>query len=327
MAVYLNQAGSIESSRSNQFYTDVLRGLSSFPKGLQSKYFYDAQGDKLFQEITQCPEYYLFRSEMEIFLYQSPAIAHTVLQHFKEFDILELGAGDAAKSTHLLQYFAKKGILYSYYPVDISQSIIDFLKLEMPNRVPGININGHAGDYFEMMKKAYELSCRRKLVLFLGSNIGNFSFEEAKQFLQAAHQQLHPGDLMLIGFDLKKNPKQILAAYNDAKGLTKAFNLNLLKRINRELHADFQTEAFDHYPSYDPNTGSCRSYLVSLKDQSVRIGNDQIQFYQYEPINMELSQKYSIDQVNSLADETGFKIAANFYDSRRWFLDAIWERA
>ena len=211
--------------------------------------------------------------------------------------------------------------------MDISKNIIHTLEKELPQRIKGLKLKGLHGDYFDMIRQSYEVSQRRKIVLFLGSSIGNFTRPEALHFLQSLHEHLLPGDLVLTGFDLKKNPKQILAAYNDKEGITKAFNLNLLTRINRELNASFELSQFDHYPFYDPISGACHSFLISLIQQEVVI-NDAIAFTfeKDEPIHMELSQKFSIEETEVLALETGFNPADYFFDSKKWFMDVFWER-
>src|SRR5690606_13483379 len=140
----------------------------------------------------------------------------------------------------------------------------------LPTKIKGLKVKCLNGEYFEMLKKAYQISENRTVVLFLGANIGNMTVEEAKIFCKKLRGLLTEDDLLMIGFDLKKHPEIIRAAYNDDEGLTREFNLNLLKRINRELDANFDIDAFDHYPSYDPATGSCNSYLISLRNQTVR---------------------------------------------------------
>lgn len=310
----------------NSFYKDVMTGLSSPHKYLQSKYFYDPAGDELFQEIMQSPEYYLTGCEEEIFVNQTKAIASLFLKRLAEFDILELGAGDATKSTHLLRYLSERRERITYYPVDISENIVRLLEAEIPQRIPGLQMSGLNGEYFDMIQECYQVSKRRKVVLFLGSNIGNFSIEEAERFLLMLNQQLAFGDIALIGFDLKKSPRQILAAYNDRLGVTKAFNLNLLRRINRELDGDFDITKFDHYPTYDPVRGTCKSFLISCEDQKVHVGEQCFNFYRNEPIWTELSQKYSEQEINKLALHCGFTPIANFYDSRHWFVDSVWEK-
>lgn len=326
MSEIKNLLSEIKLTASEKFKTDVINGLSSTPKYLQSKYFYDAEGDKLFQQIMESPEYYLTNCELEIFSQQTEKLGQSFLEKYKDFDVVELGAGDATKSIHLLKYLAEAGSNFTYYPVDISKNVIHFLETELPEKIPGLKVKGLNGEYFDMIKAVSKLSSKRKLILFLGGNIGNFAPKEAIHFLTALQQNLLPGHLMLIGFDLKKNPKHILAAYNDKAGVTREFNLNLLKRINRELDADFKIDQFDHYPTYNPATGACRSYLISLNDQQVRIGDSTFDFIQYEAVYMELSQKYSISEIDEIAEQTGFKPVKNFFDSRQFFLDAIWEK-
>jgi len=326
MAVYRNQISTI-STGTSQFYTDVVKGLSSSPKFLYAKYFYDAEGDRLFQQIMNSPEYYLTRAEMEIFSRQTKALAEVLTAKGERFDILELGAGDATKSTFLLKYLHEQGFDFTYYPIDISENIIDYLEKEMPRRIPGLEIRGLQGEYGEMIAEANKFSTHKKIVLFLGSTIGNMTVAEASLFLNELYEQMNSEDVLLIGIDLKKDPHKILAAYNDRAGITRAFNLNLLKRINEELEADFDLNNFDHFPTYDPISGSCKSYLVSKVQQQVCIGGrDVISFEKNEVIYMELSQKYAVEETNELAKNSGFKPLKLFFDTNDAFLDAIWER-
>jgi dimethylhistidine N-methyltransferase len=304
----------------------VLSGLGACPKFLHSKYFYDAAGDQLFQQIMALPEYYLTRCELEIFAQQTGAMAQTILNKCCDFDILELGAGDATKSIFLLQWLKKLGLNFTYYPVDISANVIHRLKKELPQKIPGLKVNGLQGEYHEMIGVANRLSGKNKLVLFLGANIGNFSPEEAKWFLKLLNKSLQPGDLLLMGVDLKKNPQQILSAYDDKAGITRQFNLNLLVRMNRELGANFNVAAFDHYPSYNPVTGACRSYLISLRKQMVYIADWSFAFEANEPVYMELSQKYTVTEIDVMARQTGFHPVSHFFDRHHWFVNAMWQK-
>ncbi len=315
---------SVSKMHHQSFYKDVLVGLSTSPKKLQSKYFYDAAGDKLFQEIMKAPEYYLTDCELEIFSEQTTAIVQTLTEHFESFDLIELGAGDATKSVFLLQELLSKNIDFTYLPIDISTNVIEQLLYTLPKQLPGLQMHGLNGDYFDMLKEASQLSSRPKVVLFMGSNIGNMPVKEAFAFCSALRQALSAGDLAIIGFDLKKNPKTILAAYNDAAGITKNFNLNLLTRINRELEADFNRNQFDHYPTYDPQTGACKSFLVSLVQQKVTIGKAIIQFEENELIDMEVSQKYNPEEIDQFALAGGFEPIYHFFDAKKWFVDAVW---
>lgn len=316
---------SVPKSGNQQFFDDVMKGLRATPKYMQSKYFYDAAGDKLFQDIMNCDEYYPTNCELEIFSEQTEGLASAILAGGDGFDLIELGAGDAMKSTYLLRNLLDKNADFNYLPIDISAHVIDYLNNTLPLTLPGLKITGLNGDYFEMLKKAKASSNRRKVVLFLGSNVGNMPVKNAGEFCAELRSHLEVNDMALIGVDLKKNPKTILAAYNDKEGITKRFNLNLLERINRELHANFDVSQFDHYPTYDPETGSCKSYLVSLKDQAVNVnGGEPIHFQMNEHVFMEISQKYTVEQTDELARTAGFKTDGHFYDKKRWFLDVIW---
>jgi len=308
----------------HQFCKDVLAGLKATPKYLQAKYFYDAVGDELFQQIMNCPEYYPTDCELEIFTQQTEALAQALIADGSPFDLIELGAGDAMKSTYLLRELLNQQADFSYVPIDISGHVINFLEETLPVTLPGIKLKGLTGEYFNMMGEAARLSQRRKVVLFLGSNIGNMPVAEADEFCKQLRRHLSAGDRVLMGIDLKKNPQTILAAYNDAAGYTRRFNINLLERINRQLSGNFETSKFEHYPTYDPETGSCKSYLISLADQQVELCDETITFRKDEYIFMEISQKYTVDEANQMGVQADFKPVEGFFDSRSWFLDTLW---
>ncbi len=306
------------------FFKDVIEGLSAQPKYLQSKYFYDQAGDALFQEIMRSPEYYPSYCELEIFAEQTSALAAAIRCGGNNFDLIELGAGDATKTCILLKYMTEQGIKFTYKPIDISENIINYLSATLPLMLPGIQIEGLNGDYMDMLKKAVTDSPKRKVVLFLGSSIGNMNIGDATEFCRRIRRMLSFGDMLLVGTDLGKNPHMILAAYNDRGGLTKKFNLNLLTRINRELGANFDMQQFGHFPTYDPFSGSCKSYLVSLKTQVVQIGTHTLSFLQDEVIDMEISQKYTLEDTRALAYACRFLPVAEFSDKKNWFLDTLW---
>jgi len=307
-----------------QFRADVLKGFNSTPKTSQSKYFYDTIGDGLFQQIMAMPEYYLTRCELDIFKNRTQELAKVILADGTPFDLIELGAGDATKSSFLLKHLKDNEANFTYMPIDISGHILDVLDDKLSKEVPGLGIVCLEGDYFDMLKRAANLSSRRKVVLFLGGNIGNMEAAEAASFCRELRQHLSPGDIALIGFDLKKNPQTILDAYNDKAGITAAFNLNLLTRINRELGADFNVAQFAHYQNYDPLTGACRSYIISLEAQDVAIAKNVIHFDKDEAVYMEVSQKFSQDDIKQLAANSGFAIAGSVSDSKSWFTDSFW---
>ncbi len=309
----------------NNFRKDVLDGLLLPQKKLSSKYFYDKDGDRLFQQIMAMPEYYLTNCELDIFKNKTAELAKSIIADKTPFDLIELGAGDATKSTFLLSYLYKNKIDFSYIPIDISKYILNGLSEKLDIEFPALEVMSLTGEYFDMLDQATLISKRRKVILFLGSNIGNMDIKDANHFCRGINEKLNDGDIFIAGFDLKKNPHTILAAYNDAKGITAAFNLNLLKRINRELDSNFDISRFQHYQTYDPVSGACRSYLVSVCEQNVRIANTVINFKKDELIDMEISQKFSEDDIKHLAKNSGFHIVHEIRDSRNWFVDSIWE--
>lgn len=315
----------MENHHVDSFRPDVLEGLKTSPKKLSSKYFYDKTGDRIFQEIMAMPEYYLTRCELDIFKNKTADIARLIVPENEPFDLIELGAGDAMKSTFLLKHLVEKGIHFTYMPIDISGNILSILKEKLSRELPDLDIVALEGEYFEMLQKAASLSGRKKVILFLGSNIGNMNPEEAEHFCHSLNHNLTSDDRVLVGFDLKKNPHTILNAYNDREGITAAFNLNLLSRINRELEADFDLKQFQHYQTYDPISGACKSYLVSLQKQTVKIGNDSISFEENELIDMEISQKFSEERIEELREKSGFKRIGEIRDSKKWFVDIVWQ--
>ncbi len=310
---------------SDKFQADVLEGLKNTPKKLSSKYFYDKTGDRLFQEIMAMPEYYLTKCELDIFKNKTEKLTDFIASGNEAFDLIELGAGDAMKSTYLLQYLVEQGRDFTYMPIDISGNILSVLNEKLSIKIPKLKIVSLEGDYFEMLHKAAAMSSRKKVVLFLGSNIGNMNTDEAENFCIELKKNLNSGDVVLIGFDLKKNPHTILNAYNDQTGITAAFNLNLLTRINRELNANFEIKDFQHFQTYDPVSGACRSYLVSLKDQNVKISDEFVEFKENELIDMEVSHKFSETDIIKLAEKSGFKIIGEIKDSKNWYVDSIWQ--
>jgi len=301
----------------------VRLGLTNEHKYLLSRYFYDAAGDRLFQKIMNLPEYYLTRCEFEIFQNHRDAIFRK-LDH-APFDLIELGAGDGLKTQVLLEHFLNQNADFRYLPVDISGSVLGLLLETLRGRWPELPVTPVEGEYFSALQKIDQLSDRRKLVLFLGSNIGNMKEEQAADFLRQLRQQMHSGDWLLVGFDLKKDPDIILAAYNDRQGVTREFNLNLLRRINRELGADFDLSAFRHWPVYNPLNGDMKSYLVSEKEQTVRIEalELEIPFRKWEAIDMELSKKYDRPEITWLAEYAGFEAEQWFFDEKEYFVDVL----
>jgi len=317
-----------ETAPATVFEKEILEGLRASPKYLPSKYFYDKTGDAIFQEIMKCEEYYPFACEMDIFQRWSTEMATTIIQDGTDFDLIELGPGDCEKSINLLRQLVWSGAEFTYNPIDISENVINCLQAKLPQEIFGLNVRGLSREYLPGIKEVTKTSRRRKVVLFLGSNLGNMPPEEALVFCRKLRCHLKPGDVVFTGIDLKKYPATILAAYNDRKGITKRFNLNLLHRINRELNGNIDTFAFEHFASYDPTSGACRSYLISRIEQQAALwcdGREQlIRFACNEEIFMEISQKYTVGDLDRLARNAFFRPLHYFYDSRGWFVDAVW---
>ena len=310
--------------KDNDFYSDVVQGLTKNPKRLSSKYFYDKAGDRLFQAIMASPDYYLTRCEMEIFTAQAKAIVNHLMIKDSPFELIELGPGNCAKSIHLLKALITAHASFEYIPIDISENVIKDLRSFLPAEVPDLKFKGLTGEYFDQLAAHCVSGKARKVVMCLGGNIGNMTMDESNRFCKQLRGYLQPGDQCIVGFDLVKHPAVIRRAYDDAEGFTKAFNLNLLSRINRELGADFVIDRFDHYGSYDPLSGAAKSYLVCLSDMVVHLPGTNISFEKNECIWTEISQKYSKEQVHQMAVNNGFAPSAQFSDTRSWFTDALW---
>lgn len=312
-----------------QFAEDVLRGLSSTPKQLSSKYFYDDEGSRLFQEIMRLPEYYPTRAELKIFTEQTDAIHDAFVDNADTVDLIELGAGDGTKTAVLIEHFLKNDTDFTYSPIDISQEANDALSARFREKFPQLRIDPHTGDYFQVLTSLKNGSERRKVLMFLGSNIGNFQRSQAVDFFRQLRAVMNPNDRLFIGFDMQKDPRVIVAAYDDPKGVTAAFNLNLLRRINRELGADFDLEKFSHYAQYRPVECAARSFLISREKQTVNIAalGRSFEIDQWEAIFMEISQKYTRAMIEDLAAESGFEIEADFFDEVNFYTDSLWRPA
>jgi L-histidine N-alpha-methyltransferase len=304
---------------------DVLNGLSETPKHLPSRWIYDERGSRLFSDICELEEYYPTRCEAEILTRNTSDILKRA--GASALDIVDLGAGDGRKTNIVLAAALKQLKQVRYVPIDISEASMAALVKQTQKKFPKLDVGGIVGEYFDGLHLLRKDSGRRTLVLFLGSNIGNFGRTQARVFLRQLWEALNDGDQILIGFDLKKDIELLLAAYNDKKGVTADFNTNLLRRINRELGGDFDLEAFRHYATYDVFSGAIESYVVSLKSQTVTIRDlkSTFTFDEWEPIHTEYSYKYLQKDIDSLAINTGFRIVQQYYDDKRWFTDSLWQ--
>lgn len=294
--------------------SDVLAGLSATPKRLSSKYFYDARGSRLFERIMRLPGYYPTRVESALLRTHAGALLEALAPGGAPVELLELGSGDGRKTLVLCRAWLKAGAELVYRPMDISAQALDQLGARVARQLPALGLHPLCGDYFQTWP--IPSARHRQVALFLGSNLGNFTDEEARRFLRRVRAHLRRGDSLLLGLDLRKDPHTVLAAYDDPEGVTAAFNLNLLRRLNRELGMDFALERFRHYASYCPLQGVARSYLVSQARQTVHSAPLQRRFH-FEPgefIYTEQSQKYERMGVEAMAADTGFELRAWFED-------------
>ncbi len=309
----------------NTFKSDVNKGLSSSQKYLPSKYFYDKIGDSLFVKIMNMPEYYLTNSELDIFKNKTKDLIDALqIESDTEFDLIELGAGDGMKTKELLKVLASSGFRFNFIPVDISQNALNNIKNSIEKDLPSINITPKQGDYFDVLDDI-AISSKPKVILFLGSNIGNMNDDKATKFMTNLSHVLNLNDKIILGVDLAKSINIILPAYNDKQGITKRFNLNLLHRINTELGADFNIECFEHQPVYNEEDGIAFSYLTSTKHQTVYIESlkKSFEFYEGERIHTETSRKYNDDILKNILRHTKLEIKDKLLDSKEYFADYI----
>lgn len=320
---------STTSPELTQFAEDVLAGLSASPKHLSSRYFYDDEGSRLFMEIMKLPEYYPTRAELRIFEEQKEDIREAFSDGAEGIDLIELGAGDGAKTAVLIEHFLAEGLDFTYSPIDISQEANDALAARFIEKFPGLDIRPHTGDYFKVLDSLRSQNGRRKVLMFLGSNIGNFQREKAVDFFRSLRGVMNPNDRLFIGFDMQKDPRVIVAAYDDPQGVTAAFNLNLLTRINRELGGDFDLSKFSHYAQYRPVECAARSFLISREKQTVHIKalGRSFEFDQWEAIFMEISQKYTHAMLEELSAESDFQIETEFANEEDFYIDSLWRPA
>jgi len=299
------------------FAREVEEGLSRTPKSLPSKLFYDGPGSVLFEEITRLPEYYLTRTELEILRTRADEIA---LAAGPNIAVVELGAGTATKTTTILRAFAGKQIRTSYFPVDISPSALDDAKIHITTQCPTVRVRPVVADFSEGFGFLRDIP-GRKLVLYLGSSIGNFDPENAVSMLSEVRKQLNPGDSLLLGTDLIKPSAILIPAYDDARGITAQFNRNILRRLNRELGTGFYVNAFRHVACWNAVRSRMEMHLQSQCRQTVSLGilGSKVNFSAGERIHTENSYKYTTDTVNKMLASAGFSLDETWFDHRKWF--------
>jgi dimethylhistidine N-methyltransferase len=301
-------------SEGKSFLDEVLAGLARPQKSLPPKYFYDIRGCELFEKICELPEYYPTRTELAIMHEHAGAMAKFL---GPDCQLIEFGSGSSTKTRVLIERLRPP----LYVPIDIAGEAIRAAAAGLAQAFPWLNINGVCADYTRplTLPEFVGVPIRRKAVYFPGSTIGNFTPHEAIEFLQLARRMVGPGGALLIGVDLKKNKQALDAAYDDAAGVTAAFNLNLLARINRELGGDFQLRRFRHKAFYDVAKGRIEMHIESLASQFVHVGGERFRFSAGETIHTEISCKYGIEEFQAVAQRAGFAPEQTWIDAAKLF--------
>lgn len=300
------------------FARDIQRGLTSNPKHLFPKYLYDELGSRLFEAICQVDEYYLTRAEDEILTNHADEI---VASSPDCETLIELGSGSAEKTRKIIEALIRRCGELLFMPVDISASALEESSHALLDSYSSLRIDAYAADYFQALEAFPPRDASPALVLFLGSNIGNFEQEEAIEFLRAIRRVLRKGDALLLGADLKKDRATLEAAYNDSLGVTRSFIVNELERINRELDANFDLWAFGLRSVYNESLGRVEVYLESLRQQSVTIRslNLTVEFKAGERIHVENAYKFDLDDLRKVGEQTGFRLERTWLDQERRF--------
>lgn len=305
------------TSLRSSFLEDVQRGLSASPKFIPPKYFYDQTGSQLFEEICELEEYYLTRTELGIMQRYADEMAESIGRRKR---VLELGSGASVKTRLLLDALESPA---GYVPFDISCSALDEAVARLGEEFPGLNVAPVQGDFMKELPRPEAFPPDAgTVVYFPGSTIGNLSREETISLLQRIRGVCDGGGL-LLGVDLQKDVEILNRAYNDAHGVTAAFNLNLLTRINRELGADFDVDAFQHHAEYNTGKGRVEIFLVSESEQAVRVAGREFSFKKREAVCTEHSHKFTSAGLEKLARATGFRITETWTDERKWFA-VVW---
>jgi len=301
-----------------RFAHDVRAGLTASPKWLSCCYFYDHLGSRLFEAICELPEYYLTRAETAILL----AHAEEIAGFFPgPTDLIELGSGSAVKTRLLIEAFLQRPQALRYVPLDICRTVLEEAARDLLPVFPELEIMAIAAEYHEGLQHLQTVTGRRKLVLWLGSNIGNLERAEAAQFLDRVRATLTAEDRVLVGIDLRKDAAVLEAAYDDSCGVTAAFNRNLLARINQELGGQFDLRSFRHRAVYNEQAGRVEMYLVSACAQKVKIEQLSLEvgFKEGEPIHTENSYKYSQAEIETLAAGSGLHLEQAWLDPEQRF--------
>src|SRR5580698_80540 len=305
---------------SSPIASEVLHGLTAQPKTLSPWLFYDEAGSQLFEEITELPEYYVTRTERQILAQHADEIVSAAAGG-RDLSMIELGAGTATKTGLLLNAAVRLQGSVIYYPIDVSETALAEARTRLEAELPEVTVKPIVADYTEGMRQNSSAHSGRRLVLYIGSSIGNFSPADAVEVLRGVRAQLSPGDCLLLGTDMVKDAQTLLAAYDDAAGVTARFNMNMLIRINRELDANFNPQLFRHQARWNEQHSRIEMHLESLLAQrvAVRALGLEVRFGLGETIHTENSYKFTDQRVVALLTRAGFKLRQQWSDPEKWF--------
>jgi L-histidine Nalpha-methyltransferase len=305
----------------HSFAMDVAHGLAAPQKWLPPKYFYDERGSRLYEQICALPEYYPYRAEQEILSTYATQI-HAEIGHLA---LVELGSGSATKTRHLLAAYEWAGRPFCYCPVDIAREVLWDTANRLLQEYSYVEIRALHADFAGHPEVIQAFQLEKKAVAFFGSSLGNFTLAESVEFLQRTAAMMGSEDVFLLGIDLKKSPAILVPAYDDAQGVTAAFNLNVLHRINRELGGQFDPQSFEHLAVYNDGQGCVEMHLRSRHAQRVPIVKIEqvVSFDKDETIHTESSYKYSVDEVRDLGHQANLVLRRTWFDARRYFLLAL----
>lgn len=298
------------------FAEEILEGFGLKNKSIHPKFFYDEHGSKIFDKICELPEYYLTRTEIQIL----KKIRDKISPKLDDFRLVELGSGSAIKTRIILDILNKTQPAPEYFPIDISEVLTESSKI-LQKMYPKLHIKGIIDTYEGGLQFIEEYDDKKNLILFLGSSLGNFSENDARNFLKQINSVMKKKDLFLVGLDLVKDKKILDMAYNDTQGITAQFNLNVLQRINDELDGNFDLKNFEHYSFYNQKLQRIEMYLKSKIKQIIHISktNTKIELEQDELIHTEYSHKYTVPQIKDMMKKSNFKIENIWFDSNKYY--------
>jgi L-histidine Nalpha-methyltransferase len=296
---------------------DVVNGLQKTPKSLPARYFYDSQGSQLFEQICQLPEYYPTRTEASIL----EQYASDIVKRTQAVEIVELGSGSSTKTRYLFDAYQSFNSPLYYTPVDVSDSILKTSADNLLTDYPQLKIQGKVATYSQALQQLTSYSLGKRIIIFLGSSIGNFDPIKCDRFINQITTALNPGDYFLLGIDLQKPVEILVAAYNDAQEVTAAFNLNMLQHLNNRFQGNFNLDLFKHQAIYNSTAHQIEMYLISQQAQSVTLANLDltIELAPKERILTEISRKFDLQPMQNYLSERNLTLIQTYTDQQQWF--------